>query len=682
MTTQKIYTLNDVSIRKSSSDTDPAGDNNQFDGEVLSLEGGQHILMKFDLSAIPANAVVSSSKIVLRFPYYESPEAQSIYCKMVTADWDVRTVTFNNQPSVGATIAIPVFPFSDPVDFKDISIEVASAAQQWVTGTPNYGVLIKPLLDSLPAYTWYYPASSRDPNTAAQYKPHIEITYTLATYKPTNLSPVTTINRDLLNRFDWTYTPSQSGDTQKAFQFAYSTDNINFITLSGTTDKFIDVAPYTFQPGILYWKVRVQNQAGVWSDWTTQQTTVTKYNVSTPINLIPFAGQVINREVINKFEWDYTASYSGDTQREFVFEYSYNNTTWTTLAGTTNNFIDILANTFSNGNLYWRVKVKNEHGTWSNYSSIQQIEVTGRPPVPVISTENTVITHRPVITWSSIDQYGYYVEVLDSSDVVLWQTLKVISTDKSISCGIDLANNTTYKIRVKVFNIHALESDWEEKTITTEFPIVETPIIALTKVENEGVIIQASNPVGTITVIRNDVYKKINADWYRIASISVNGKYTDYSLRSGENVQYKIRAVGDNGGYTDSIIREFSLKFTDSYLCGTRTGISVKLKYNPKKSTSPYVEKFAFKFAGRKYALIEYGEHEATLLNLKFFISTEEKELLETLNTNREDLLFKDGRGKLLYCTMDNLNIVDYPNEMDKYEVTFRLSQVDHSEVI
>jgi hypothetical protein len=103
--------------------------------------GTSYGLLKFDLSAIPANAVVTSSTITIA----ETTTAASTWrVHRVTSSWVEATVTWSSfasafSPNIEASFAMP-----SPATKVSVSFDLAALTQAWLNGTyANYGVLFE-----------------------------------------------------------------------------------------------------------------------------------------------------------------------------------------------------------------------------------------------------------------------------------------------------------------------------------------------------------------------------------------------------------------------------------------------------------------------------------------------------------------------------------------------------------
>lgn len=138
-------------------------------------------LIKFDLSAIPTGATITSANLSLYAatnamssypgqPTYGSNNAS--YLKKVTAPWGENTVTWNNQPSF--TTTDQVFLQQAASDSQDYQLNIQQFAQQWVDNpAQNYGAVLDMISSS--AYNALIFGSSD--NTVPSLRPKLEICY-------------------------------------------------------------------------------------------------------------------------------------------------------------------------------------------------------------------------------------------------------------------------------------------------------------------------------------------------------------------------------------------------------------------------------------------------------------------------------------------------------------------------
>src|SRR5690606_21467956 len=101
--------------------------------------------------------------------------------------------------------------------------------------------------------------------------PYIEIVYEdVPPDKPTPKEPIGVYKDSFgIIRFEWQYN-SDVGGEQKAFDLQWSTDQVNWTTVSQTTaNNYYDMPANTLPAGNIYWRVRTYNEydeVGPYSD--------------------------------------------------------------------------------------------------------------------------------------------------------------------------------------------------------------------------------------------------------------------------------------------------------------------------------------------------------------------------------------------------------------------------------
>ena len=118
------------------------GSDNQF--EVRPDRGADRRgLLKFDLSAIPANATISSATLYL----YENGNktGQTTYIYRVTSDWTESTVTWNTWSTPGGDFdsSTAYFAYLPEQGNCMVTLDITNLVQTWSRGThPNYGLML------------------------------------------------------------------------------------------------------------------------------------------------------------------------------------------------------------------------------------------------------------------------------------------------------------------------------------------------------------------------------------------------------------------------------------------------------------------------------------------------------------------------------------------------------------
>jgi len=140
----------------------------------LMVSNNLRSLVRFDLSALPIGATVTSAKLYVSLGTSGSALVFGAY--KVTATWAEGTATWSNTGG-GSFDALPLATASfSPAPAKWVSWSLPPALiQEWRDGvTPNYGVLLKPTVLALATVS----ARSRNQSSGAVH-PRLVIQYTL-----------------------------------------------------------------------------------------------------------------------------------------------------------------------------------------------------------------------------------------------------------------------------------------------------------------------------------------------------------------------------------------------------------------------------------------------------------------------------------------------------------------------
>jgi hypothetical protein len=104
-------------------------------------------LIRFDLGSLPsgiAGSAVANATLTLFVTQLNT--AGSFNVLQVTSSWTESTVTGATAPTLGSVIASGVVVGSSSSGLNDfVEINVTSALQSWLNGTPNYGIALVPI---------------------------------------------------------------------------------------------------------------------------------------------------------------------------------------------------------------------------------------------------------------------------------------------------------------------------------------------------------------------------------------------------------------------------------------------------------------------------------------------------------------------------------------------------------
>lgn len=199
-----------------------------------SVLGSIRFFLEFDLSSLPANAIIDSAYLKL---YYDSLNSvnyrthmgqNDMEVKRVSSPWNENTITWNNQPATSATNVLTIPPFTNPTQNYIINV---SLLVQDIISTQNYGFMFKMLDESNFGRASIF-ASSDHPDSTLH--PELTISYSL----PTSIEAT---NVDLSNKI--TIYPNPSNGIYN-FKFANEYKLTDYtIEIRNITGKIQDISP-------------------------------------------------------------------------------------------------------------------------------------------------------------------------------------------------------------------------------------------------------------------------------------------------------------------------------------------------------------------------------------------------------------------------------------------------------
>jgi hypothetical protein len=181
--------------------TSPSNNSNEFELAIRGTEdisGGNQIdipieawteggivvslreLLKFDLSSIPSNAVITSATLSL---YSEVPPTNgnftdanygannSMYLQQVTSPWSASTAKWSNQPTVSTTNELSIPTTSSSA--LDLNLNVTNMVASMVNSNANYGFMLR--LQNETIYNCRIFCSSYNPD--ATKHPKLQVIY-------------------------------------------------------------------------------------------------------------------------------------------------------------------------------------------------------------------------------------------------------------------------------------------------------------------------------------------------------------------------------------------------------------------------------------------------------------------------------------------------------------------------
>jgi len=355
------------------------------------------------------------------------------------------------------------------------------------------------------------------------------------------------------------------------------------------------------------------------------------------------------------------------------------------------------ANTLANGIQYqWKVRAWDTSNVAGTYSSLGTFTTALAPTVVISSpaTDGIVLATNGVVAGftfhsNTLTQGSYQVRLTDNNDNQLWSSGQLSGTNNLLTIPYSLLNLTSYKLKITVWDTYGLQSIEVVRLFSTSFTPPAVPVLSHVDDNIKGQItLSISNPVPTGSqpaVDHNDIYRMASNEtiWTRVATgIPNNGSYTDYSPQSGMNYQYQAIAIGVNSSSTVSNIITSSITVLYVQITSTQDHTKyVALRYYEPKVETVTKTKASMLFAGREYSVSEFGEHTGRTIPFTFHINNvNDLNMIRALVDSEQILLYRDNRGRKMFCTIDALGVTDQnPNY---YDVTINPEQVSYTEVV
>ncbi|QKN88217.1 putative tail protein [Bacillus phage Novomoskovsk] len=253
-------------------------------------------------------------------------------------------------------------------------------------------------------------------------------------------------------------------------------------------------------------QVRVRAYDGEdYSAWSTSPkfSIVKNLPPSKPTQLVPNGGRTIDRTESIRFTWKHN-----DDGVQAGFRIAWRTVSSSGEAGTwnyvnasgyrqsTNQYFDFAPNTFPAGKIEWRVTTMDQESLTSPWSDIQVFTagIPSNAPIILSPEQSEIIpTSNITVTWSSINQRRYEVQIYDGSTQVYRKA--ETTTVKNAPIDFSLENNKTYRIRLRIADTQFdIWSEWSEITIQTNFiPPIKPDLSIESDEEGNTIIVSWTN---------------------------------------------------------------------------------------------------------------------------------------------------------------------------------------------
>lgn len=465
--------------------------------------------------------------------YVSASSVQPFEARVNSADFDETSITYNAFADKFSTDQVAKFS-TDEVAWYQQAAWVSEPLSK-IAKVLQYGVAVE-RISSTP-----YPSLSVHTSRATN-KPYIVLTYQDATIYAKNCNPASGFadEREAIV-FSWGLgTDANTIDkiTQASAVFRWRPD-------SGSTATEIAIADgtqsYTMPAGTVttdsfQWQVEITADTGATatSNWYTVSTvdSAATCTCTSPVD------SYIDGSKPQSFAWSRNIA-TGTAQTAYDLQYSTDGSTWADLKtdSTANLYAVIPADTLPAGQLSWRVRSYNSDSVAGEWSDAAVIIVQSAPAAP--SYNGVTNAARPTVSWQSVGQTAYQLQILSGSAVV-YDTGTAAGTVKNHKVTDYLANGT-YTAHLRVGNIYNLYSDWADYAFTISVTAPEAPTITGAAVDGGAQIICTNySAYDTVYVLRDGVpvAKMTDRTW------------TDYGV-IGEH-GYRLRGVNASDCFADS----------------------------------------------------------------------------------------------------------------------------------
>jgi hypothetical protein len=479
--------------------------------------------------------------------------------------------------------------------------------------------------------------------------------YTLATPIPVAaiVSPLGGyVDRTQAQTFSWTYT-SPIDAAQAAYELGYKLAGASeYTVLSGGAATSVTIPAGTLPTGNVVWRVRVQDGAERWSDWTADQAIATVDAVpSKPTLISPMDGVVRVNDTV-RFNWIHNNSI-GTAQTAADVRYRQSETDdWTTItvSGATQT-ASLIAFTLSPGTAMWQARTYNTDNVAGEWSDTAYFSVAGAATTPTI-TAAAANGMRPSVGWTATGQIVYEVEFMQGGAVI--ESVRDVATSDSAACVCPNwvpAGQTTMRVRNQ--NAYGYWSDWASVTVTVAACAYAAPEIAA--YASGGVCVRVIISADRSSLDRLLLYR----DGVPVARIS-GTEYADYSVTSGAAHAYFARAVFTDGSYKDSQTVTVTAQLACAMLSPASTPgeiVYLRIARDAAPSGSEQLSggSAQVELIGRMLPMTVFGENETRSHVISAAVKRAEYDALRALWDARGVALYRDGYGRRDYCRIGGL---------------------------
>lgn len=317
-------------------------------------------------------------------------------------------------------------------------------------------------------------------------------------------------------------------------------------TRTETSEHKHTIAPNTLTAGF-EWRVQVETRDGETSDWTEWQSVVIVDVMSTPECVSPI-NQIVEGGGSQIFRWRHIIS-TGTVQTGYKLQYSLDRTSWKDIASGSGSADSASVDTaqLPSGRLYWRVQTANADGVYGNWSAPALLVLRAAPRVSAVTATGNAL---PLVSWTTIGQYGYEVMIDDKTSGVHYGTVTSYQWQDVLADG-------QHAVKVRVTNEFGLTSEWATLAYSvTNAPTIDAPAL-VASVDN---VVDIRLDWGAIDADFAIVYR----DGEELTRTTLPGTMVDHTATGAHT--YKVRCVLGDGNYVDSNEATASVTIRDAVI--------------------------------------------------------------------------------------------------------------------
>lgn len=391
-----------------------------------------------------------------------------------------------------------------------------------------------------------------------------------------------------------------------------------------------------------------------------------------PVPLAPINSYLsLSSEIV--FSWQHNID-SGTAQKQADLQYKITGGEWTALTTITGSAqsVVIAANTFSSGAVQWRVRTYNDDSVASEWSAAVSFMAVGIPATPsILSVSNAA---RPTVAWSSWDQAGYQLQIVQEGTVI-WDSGQTAGVVKSRWVPVYLANGN-YSVRLRTINPAQFWSAWAAVEFLIDVVAPEAPAITAEAIADGCRVAIGAAAAGIVGAY-------LLRDGVPIADVTGLTSYDDFAALG--NTAYVVRVVDEADNFADSNTAVMFVGVACAVLAPV-DDYSHIIRLNMKPMGQPAVSRqrkliaASQHYAGRPFPVHTFSEFEEQQFSLSYYYtSVADFNRLDDLISRKRTLLYRDVLGNRAHGVITSIS---HTQENDMIIFAMNLSRADHVEGI